>query len=358
MTIGSNRRGGGWFAALAALAALSIVLGACTGAASPSPSAGGSAGASAAPGSTHATKLVVGLGYIPSVQFAQFYLAQQAGYYRDAGLDVTFQNKIDPDLIVLLGQGSVDIGIADGTSVIPAVSQGIPIRYVATIYGTLPNIVFAKKTSGIAKAADLKGRRIGTPCRCGSNWIMLEALLQSAGLTTSDVQVVEYPDFGQAAAVAEGAIDAATGYVANEPLQLAGQGIPTNVIQLPPGASLPGPGLVAGTGTIAAKGGALRAFVAATLRAMNDIKADPQKGLTAAIAAVPELKSQQAVQAKILDATIASWGGAYTDAHGYGAIDSGAWAQSLAFMSSLPEHLVPKPVTVDRLIDASLLPGG
>ena len=335
---------------LVLLAALSIVAAGCAGAASPSPSS--------APASGPATKLVVGLGYIPSVQFAQFYYAQQAGYYRDAGLDVTFQNKIDPDLIVLLGQGAVDIGIADGTSVIPAVSQGIPIRYVATIYGTLPNIVFAKKSSGISRAADLRGRRVGTPCRCGSNWIMLEALLQSVGLTTSDVQVVEYPDFGQAAAVAQGTIDAATGYVANEPLQLEQQGIATNVIQLPPGTSLPGPGLVAGTGTVAKKAPALRAFVAATLRAMNEIRADPARGLAAAIAAVPELKSGQALQAKILQATIASWGGPYTGAHGYGAIDPHAWAQSLAFMSSLPEHLVPKPVTVDQLIDASLLPGG
>src|SRR4029079_11673378 len=35
------------------------------------------------------TTLTVGLGYIPSVQFAQFYLADQAGYYDDAGLGVT-----------------------------------------------------------------------------------------------------------------------------------------------------------------------------------------------------------------------------------------------------------------------------
>ena len=43
-------------------------------------------------GSIEPTKLVVGLGFIPSVQFAQFYLAQQNGYYADAGLDVEFQN--------------------------------------------------------------------------------------------------------------------------------------------------------------------------------------------------------------------------------------------------------------------------
>jgi len=56
----------------------------------------------------------VGFGSIPSVQFAPFYYAQQAGYYRDAGLEVTFENKIDPDLVALGGQGSIQIGVADG----------------------------------------------------------------------------------------------------------------------------------------------------------------------------------------------------------------------------------------------------
>ena len=82
----------------------------------------------ASPGATAATPLTVGLGYIPNVQFAQFYRAELAGYYDEAGLDVTFQNKIDPELIVLLGQGAVDVGMADGTSIIAAVSQKHPGR--------------------------------------------------------------------------------------------------------------------------------------------------------------------------------------------------------------------------------------
>src|SRR3954467_13257371 len=126
------------------------------------------------------TALVVGLGYIPSVHFAPFYLADQAGYYREAGLDVTFQNQIDPNLITLVGQGSIDIGLADGTSVVPAVSQGIPIQYLATVYGTFPSIVFAKGYSGIAAAADLKGTRIGIPGRYGSSLGMIEALVRAA----------------------------------------------------------------------------------------------------------------------------------------------------------------------------------
>ena len=76
---------------------------------------------------------------------------------------VTFQNEIDANLVPKVGQGQVDIGISDGTSVIPAVSQGIPIKYVATIYGQFPSIVFGKESSGIASAADLKGKKIGIP---------------------------------------------------------------------------------------------------------------------------------------------------------------------------------------------------
>ena len=45
------------------------------------------------------TRLNVGLGYIPSVQFAPFYLAQQAGYYASAGLEVTFDHRTDTDVV-------------------------------------------------------------------------------------------------------------------------------------------------------------------------------------------------------------------------------------------------------------------
>jgi NitT/TauT family transport system substrate-binding protein len=298
------------------------------------------------------TSLTVGLGYIPSVQFAQFYLAQQEGYYREAGLEVTFQNKIDPDLIVLVAQGAVDIGLADGTSVIPAVSRGIPLRYVTTVYATFPNVVFTRADSGIHTAADLRGKRVGTPGRYGSNWIHLEALLASAGMTADDIQVVPFPDFGQAAGLAKGTIDAATGYVNNDPIQLSRQGIPVAIVEATGMTELPGPGLIAGTATLASKEAALRAFASATLRAMREIVVDPTKGLGAAIAAVPELGNDRDQQLAILEATAKAWQSPYTDVHGLGAVDPAAWAQSIRFLQSLPDKLVAAPVTVDQLIVA------
>jgi NitT/TauT family transport system substrate-binding protein len=302
------------------------------------------------------TKLVVGLGYIPSVQFAPFYLAQQNGYYADAGLTVEFQNKIDPDLITLVGAGSIDIGIGDGTSVIPAVSNGIPIEYIATLYGKFPNVVFAKASSGITKAIDLKGKKVGTPGRYGSGWIMLQALLGSAKLTTDDVQIGEYPDFTQRAAVEQGTVDAATGFSNNEPVQLQLDGVPPSILTIDAITPLPGPGLIAATKTIDAKHDAIAAFVAATLQAMTEIQANPTVGLDAAITAVPELASQRDAQAAILAATVASWSGPTQVAHGLGAIDTAGWGTSITYLGTL--GLLKGEVTTDQVVRTDLLPAG
>jgi NitT/TauT family transport system substrate-binding protein len=303
------------------------------------------------------THLVVGLGFIPSVQFAQFYLADEAGYYREAGLEVEFQNKIDPDLITLLGQGAVDIGMADGTSVIPAVSQDIPVRYAATVYARFPSVVYTKAASGVREPGDLAGRKIGTPGRFGSSWIMLQALLASAGLTPDDTEIVLFPDFvGQRVALEQGVVDAATGFVNNEPVQMTFAGEEVVVLAVDEVTPLPGPGLVAGAPTLAAKRDALRSFVAATIRSMEEIRTDPERGLDAAITRVPELGADRDLQRAILEATIATWLTPYTETHGLGAIDRDAWRESVDFMRSLPDSPVAREVGLDELVTEELLP--
>jgi NitT/TauT family transport system substrate-binding protein len=297
-------------------------------------------------------RLTVGLGFIPSVQFAPFYYAQREGLYADRGLSVEFQNKIDPDLITLVGQGSVDMGLADGTSVIPAVSNGIPIRYVASVYRAFPSIVFAKASSGIDSAADLEGATLGIPGRFGSSWIMLQALLDSAGLTPEDLTIREYPDFGQGVAVQQGVVDAATGFLNNEPIQLELSGEPAVVLSVDDIVPLPGPGLIAGAALIASDRATVEAFVEATLEAMGAIAANPDAGLDAAIAAVPELAQNREAQAAILAATIDAWAGG--DGAALGTIVREDWDASIAYLTEL--RLVPNPVGWEAVVDASLLP--
>ncbi len=341
---------------LGAFALVPVACGSGAPPASSTPIASPPATPAATPSPTPAApvNLAVGLGYIPSVQFAQFYLADQAGYYRDAGLAVTFENKIDPELVTLVGQGSVDVGIADGTSVIPAASQDIPVRYVFTVYADFPSIVFAKASSGITGPADLAGRKVGIPGRFGSSWLQLQALLGGVGLTPDDLTIVPFPDFGQLAALEQGVVDAATGFVNNEPIRLELGGTPAVVLALPADAQLPGNGLIVGRATLdGPKAPAIRAFIEATRRAMDEIAAEPEKGLEAAIARVPELASDREAQLAVLRATIETWQNDYTAANGMGAVDAAAWQRSIDFMLGLPDSPVARPVTLDECIDAT-----
>jgi len=302
------------------------------------------------------TQLTIGLGYLPSVQFAQFYRAQQQGYYRDAGLEVTFEHRFDYDLIALVGQGTLDLGMADGTSIIPAAGQGIPVRYAATIYARFPNVVLAGTDRGIETPADLRGRKLGIPGRFGSSWVMLQALLASAGLTPEELQIEVFPDFGQAVALRQGRVEAATGFANNEPVQLGLEGFATSVLRVDEVQPLPGPGLTVGAGTLAEKPAALRAFVAATLRAMSEIIESPEAGLDDAIAEVPDLGQSRETQLAILRATIEMWQSPYTAGNGLGAIDEEAWARSTDFMRTLPESDIPTDLTTEALVTGELLP--
>ena len=302
------------------------------------------------------TKLTVGLGYIPSVQFAAFYRADQAGYYAAEGLAVTFQNAIDADLVPKVGAGTVDLGLSDGTSVIPAVSQGVPIKAVATIYAKFPSIVFAKASSGINGANDLVGKTLGIPGKYGSSWIMLQALLASKGHSPADLTITEFPDFGQGAAVANGAVDAATGFDNNEPVQLQLSGEKVTILRIDDVTPLPGPGIIVGTATLGSKRDAVAAFVRATLKAMNEVAATPAVGVDAALQAVPELAKNRPLQEAILAATIADWRptGAAANAPITGAVDPEAWEETVAYMTTL--GLVPKPVTSADLVDTTITP--
>ena len=140
----------------------------------------GCTGPGGSPSASAPARLTVGLGYLPSVQFAQFYRAQRQGYYAAAGLEVTFEHRFDYDILALVGEGRLDMGMSDGTSVIAAVGQGYPVRYAASIYARFPGVLYAAADSGINAPADLAGRRIGIPGRFGSSWVMLQAQLASS----------------------------------------------------------------------------------------------------------------------------------------------------------------------------------
>src|SRR5581483_7526180 len=135
--------------------------------ASPAPlasaAASASLSASAAAKPATATDVQLALGYIPNVQFAPFYLAEAKGFYRDEGINISFDNGISPDLIKAVGAGKFKFAIADADTVISARAEGIPVTYVASFFEQFPAAIISLPKAGISQPASIRARRSASP---------------------------------------------------------------------------------------------------------------------------------------------------------------------------------------------------
>jgi NitT/TauT family transport system substrate-binding protein len=295
--------------------------------------------------SLRAIRLV--LGYQPDVQFAPFYVAQQEGFYADAGLEVTIDHAQAPDVQRLVADGQAQFGVADATDVMIARTAAIPIRYASTLYQRFPVAIIGAAGGVPAEPADLAGMTIGTPGRFGSSWHALLALLDAGGLTADDVTIREYPQFNQAEGLANGDVELITGFRNNEPLRLEGLGVETGILPVDDVTPLPGPGVIVGDELLDADPELVRAFVEATAAAQAAVIEDPDLGFAAAEEAVPAIAEAPEVARAVLDATIELWRG---DGFDDGAIPMDLWTTGYETMVRL--GFIDGSVPVDDMVVA------
>ena len=291
------------------------------------------------------------LGYIPDVQFAPFYLAQQDGSYADVGLEVSIEHRAAPDLVREVAAGQAQFGIADATDTMISRTSGIPVRYVATLFGRFPVALIGPAGAVPPDASGLAGLRIGTPGRFGSSWHALLALLDSAGLSADDIEVREYPQFNQAQGLANGDVDLITGFRNNEPIRLRALGVDPQLVVVDEVVPLPGPGLIVSDDLLAGDPELVRAFATATARAQADVIRDPALGMEAAEAAVPSVGEDRETARAVLDATAELWAGegGFHD----GRLDVERWTSAYETMRRL--GFIDGTVPLDEMIAPELL---
>ena len=184
--------------------------------ASPSPAAKPEA-APAAP----VTPQTVRLGYLSSASDSAIFIAMDKGYFRDQGIDIQSSQFDSAALMVApLAAGQLDVGGgAPGAGLANALARGLSMKIVAdkgtpSVAGGLSyQALMLRKAlwdSGEVRGPEnLKGRKVALPNLGGiSPEALLQRSLQTASLTTKDVDLVQiaFPDM--LAAYASGAIDA------------------------------------------------------------------------------------------------------------------------------------------------------
>ena len=277
-------------------------------------------------------KVRVGLGYLPDVQFAPFYAALERGFYADNGLDVEFQHGFTSELYPLLAQDKLDFVVGDAEDVVTLRAQD-PERtrfiYVMALFQRVPNAVFSLAEQNITRPEDLAGKTLGIPGLFGSSYTAFQALLRAADLTEQDV-TAEQIGFTQLEAVVSGRVDAALGFVNNEPLVLEAQGVAVNVIPVGPYDPAPGSGVIA-TDEKLAEGDLVERFVAASQQGVAFTLANPRGAFEVSKTFVENLDEARFT---VLEATLPLWRSPYSRANGIGSTDPAKWRGLLELLKS------------------------
>ena len=247
------------------------------------------------------------VGYIPNIQFAPLYVAVEKGYFREAGIEIEFDYSYETDAVSLVGADNLQFAVVSGEQVLLARAQGLPVVYVCAWYQQYPVAVASKIEQGIQNVADLKGKKIGLPGLFGANYIGLDALLFSAGLSEKDV-TLDSVGFNQVAALAADQEQAVSIYTTNEPVQLEAEGYKLNEIRVADHVQLASNGLITNEKTISRDADLVQRMTTAFLKGLSDTIADPAAAYEVSLKYVPDLaKADAATQKEILSRSIALW---------------------------------------------------
>ena len=223
-----------------------------------------------------ADAVTVRLKWFNQAQFAGFYVAQDKGFYKSAGLDVNIQPG-GPDFpaVQMVTGGNEQFGVTGADQILIARSKGVPIVALAVIYRRNPFVTFSTQKSGIKTPADWVGKKVGVKIG-GNEELIYRAVLAKAKIDKS--RLTEIPVKFDIAPLLTGAIDVWPGYLINEVLTAEEKGFPVNIVYPSDyGIDLYADTLFTTEAMLKSNPDAVRNFVGATLKGWNAAIAGPEE---------------------------------------------------------------------------------
>ncbi|MBC7736665.1 MAG: ABC transporter substrate-binding protein [Candidatus Saccharibacteria bacterium] len=217
-------------------------------------------------------------------------IAQEKGYFKDAGLEVEVIAPADPSAPPkLVAAGKADLAISYQPQLHLQVAEGMPLIRVGTLVATPLNCLAVLKDGPVKTLADLKGRKIGFSV-AGVEEAVLTAMLAPQGLTLADVTLVNV-NWSLSPSLMSGQVDAVIGAFRNfELTQMALAGVEGRCFY-PEESGLPSyDELIYVANPATMDRDQIRRFLAATERAAQFIVNHPQESWEIFAATAPELQ--------------------------------------------------------------------
>lgn len=218
---------------------------------------------------------------------APYLLALEKGYFRAEKLNVTIDSGAgSPAAIQRVATGGYDMGFGDFSSLTEfyANNPGVPgPAGVYVVYERSPATVFAMKGKGIAKPADLNGKRLGAPVFDGGRKAF-PIFAQANGIDHTKIQWTSMEPALRETMLVRGEVDAVTGFLFSGLLSLIARGAKEEDIVIMQfkdfGVNLYGSSILASSEMITKRPEAVRGFVRAFNRGLKETIANPQEAIT------------------------------------------------------------------------------
>ena len=128
----------------------------------------------------------------PITEATNLLVDEKKGFFKEKGIDLTvIPGAGGGDAIKNILSGKADIAFTDPGSLYFALDQGEKLKVIYNIYPQNVFNVVSLKEKKITKPEDLKGKTIGVYSLTSGTRQNLLVLLHKAGLSESDVKIVE-----------------------------------------------------------------------------------------------------------------------------------------------------------------------
>ena len=265
---------------------------------------------------------------------AAYFAAIDNGHFADAELDVEISpGKGSLDAIPKIATSAFPIGFADINSLVKFLdaNPGAPVTAVMMVYDKPPFAVIGRASRGVDGPSSLEGKILGAPPPDGA-WAQFPAFASANGLDMDKITVepVGFPT--REPMLAEGNVDAITGFSFSSYLNLVRLGVPEDDIQVilmaDYGLSLYGNAIVVNTDYAKENAEIVTGFLGAVVKGWRDVIDDPATGAAMIAKRNPAIdvdletrRLQLAIDANVVTD--------YTLENGMGEIDTERFAASL-----------------------------
>ncbi|CAN7777252.1 ABC transporter substrate-binding protein [Variovorax sp. LjRoot175] len=228
-----------------------------------------------------------------------FFLAQDKGYFKEEGLDVTFdQGEGSAASIPKVAAGAYQAGFGDLNALVDLASKRPADAPVAVymLYNTPPFTLVVKSDSPIKTPKDLEGKTVGGPANDGA-LKLFPAFAKIVKIDASKVNITNMAPNLREQMLTRGQIDAGFGYVTTVTFSAKGMGLdPAKDLRFirygDYGMDLYSNAVFFSKSFVKENPKAVAGFVKALNRAVKEVIANPDAGVDYAIKREPLLKRE------------------------------------------------------------------